>query len=94
MVPKRTTFGIRERSSARSSVSRDFPIMNVTHYNTSPKQHHKITAVSMNQNDSKVMVCTPLTEFIIFITLYYKQYILPCYQEEFKALKAKVEEME
>ena len=53
----------------------------------------------MNQNDSKLMVCTPFTEFIIFITLYYKQYIykqyiLPCYQEEFKALKAKVEEIE
>ena len=29
----------------------------------------------MNQNDSTLMVCTPFTEFIIFITLYYKQYI-------------------
>jgi len=29
----------------------------------------------MNQNDLTLMVCTPLTEFIIFSTLYYKQSI-------------------
>ena len=38
VVSKRTTVRVCERSSAPSSLSRNFPIGDVTHYNTSSKQ--------------------------------------------------------